>query len=109
MTAMIGRRKSRLRGVFSLEHPGRMRYANKEHCILVRVCGGIVNGASVMLLQHIVDVLHALDIALTNTIRSLEQPTNGRSKCNAVVPNLSVDLQFLEHRPMLVIIDLFHA
>ena len=86
-----------------------MRYANKEHCILVRVCGGIVNGTSGMLLKHIVNVLHARDVSLTNAIRSLVQPANRRSQCDAIVPNFSVGLQFLEHRPKRVIIDLFHS
>src|SRR5439155_1738688 len=64
MAAMIGRRKRGLRSVFSFEHSGRMRHTNQKHCIFARIGRGLVKGTPGMLLQHVVDVLHAGGVAL---------------------------------------------
>src|SRR4029453_5452579 len=85
MAAMIGRWKRRFCGVFPLEHSGRMRHADQEHCVFARVSCGLVEGAPGMLLKHVVDVLQTRHVALTNTIRSLIQPANRRPERNAVV------------------------
>src|SRR5439155_5641980 len=92
MAAMISRRKGRLRSVFSLEHSGRMRHANEEHCILARFRRGFVKGAPGMLLEHVVDMLQARHVAFANAIPSLEQPPNRRPQGDAVITNFSCRL-----------------
>src|SRR4029077_19125313 len=88
MAAMIGGRKFRLCSVFSLKHSRRMRHANKEHRVLMGISGGIVNSAPGMLLEHVVNVLHARDVPLANTIHALTKPADGRAKRDAVIANL---------------------
>src|SRR6266545_6135660 len=85
-----------------------MRHANKEHCVLAGVRSRIVNSASRMLLEHVVNVLHTCDVSFANTICSLIKPANGGSKCDAVITNLPGGFQFLKSRPKRVLIDLFH-
>src|SRR6266478_1204830 len=92
MAAMIGRREFRLLGVFSLEHSRRMRDANKKHCIFARLGRGIVKRTSRMLLEHVVDMLHARHVAFANAIHSLVQPADCRSQGDAVIPNFSFAL-----------------
>ncbi len=92
MAAMIGRRKGRFSGVFSLEHSGRMSHSDEEHCIFAGVRRGFVKGTPGMLLEHIVDVLHARDVALPNAIHSLVKPANRRPERDAVVTNFSFAL-----------------
>src|SRR5262249_15125618 len=89
MAAMIGGRKCCFWSVFSLEHPRRMRHANKKHRIFAGVAGRLVHSPPGMLFQHVVDVLHACDVAITNTIRSLIQPANRRPKRYAVIKEFS--------------------
>ena len=71
MAAMIGWRKFGLRCVIAFEHSGRMRHANQEHCVLAGFSSGLVEGTSRMLLEHVVNVLHACEITLANAIQSL--------------------------------------
>ena len=48
-----------------------MRHANQEHRVFAGFGSGIVKGAPGMLLEHVVNVLHAREIALANRIQSL--------------------------------------
>ena len=63
-----------------------MRHTNQKHCIFARIGRGLVKGAPGMLLKHIVDVLHARDVALANAICSLVKPPNRRTERNSVIP-----------------------
>ena len=89
---MISRRKFGLSRVLALEHSGRMRHANEKHRVLAGFCSCIVKCAPGMLLEHVVNVLDAREIALANAIHSLVQPADRRSQRNAVVPNFSFAL-----------------
>ena len=60
-----------------------MRHANKEHRVLMGIGGRIVNSAPGMLLEHVVNVLHARDVPLANTIHALIKPAErpGQAPC----------------------------
>src|SRR6266404_1161391 len=87
MAAMIGRWERCFRRVFSLEHPRRMRYANQKHCVLRRLSCGIVHGTPRMLLEHVVNVLQARDVALANAIDAFVKPADCWTQRNSIVPN----------------------
>ena len=61
MAAMIGRRKNCFRGVFAFEHSGGMRHANQEHRVFAGFGRRVLHGRPGMLLEHVVNVLHARD------------------------------------------------
>src|SRR4029077_3408562 len=92
MGGRIGGGKFRLRSVFSFQHSRRMRHTNKEHRVLTSIGGRIVNSASRMLLEHVINVLHTRDLPLANTIHALIKPADGRAKRHAVIANLSGNL-----------------
>src|SRR5262245_13405420 len=92
MAAMISRRKFCFSRVLPLEHSGRMRHANEKHRVLAGFCRCVVKCTPGMLLQHVVDVLDARELALANTIHSFVQPANRRPKGNSVIPNFSFTL-----------------
>ena len=69
-----------------------MRHPNKEHRVLTGIGGRIVNRAPGMLLEHVVNVLHARDVPLANTIHALIKPADGRAKRHAVIANLPRNL-----------------
>ena len=71
MAAMISRWELGFSRVLAFEHSGRMRDANQEHCVFSGFRRSVVEGAPGMLLQHVVNVLHACEITLPNAIHSL--------------------------------------
>ena len=86
---MISRRENRVGGVLAFEHSGRMRHPNQEHCVLARVGSGIVQRVTGILLEHIVNVLDAGDVAFANAIHSFVKPADRRPERDAVVTNFS--------------------
>src|SRR5262245_5222322 len=109
MTAMISGRKFCLSCVLPFQHSRRMRHANEKHRVFAGFRSCVVKCAPWMLLEHIIDVLHAREIALPNTIHALVEPTNRWPESNAVVPNFSFTLQFREGLPECVVIHLLHS
>src|SRR5437773_5989638 len=89
MTTMISRREGRLRSVFSFEHSGRMRHANEEHGVFAGSRRRFVKSAPGMLLEHVVNVLHARHVALANAVRPLIQPSDRRPQRYTVITNFS--------------------
>ena len=65
-----------------------MGHANKEHRVLARFRGRIVHGTAGMLLKHVVNVLHARDVPLANTVHPLVKPADGWAERYAVITNL---------------------
>ena len=92
MTAMIGGRKNCLGGIFAFQHAGRMRNSNEKHRVPARIASGVVHCAAGMLFEHVVDVLHARDVALANGIDAFIKPANRRPERDAVIPNFSARL-----------------
>ena len=86
-----------------------MRHANEKHGLLRRFGGGLVDGASGMLLEHIVDVLHARDLAFANDVDAFVHPADGGSKRDAVVTNFAGAFEFREGFPKSVICHLLHS
>jgi len=86
-----------------------MRDTDEEHCVFASVGCGIMQRAAGMLLKQIVNVLHARDVAVTNTIDTFVKPADRRTERDAVGPNLSSALHFFERRPQRVVINLFHS
>ena len=66
-----------------------MRHANEKHRVFRRIGRGFLHGAPGMLLEHVVDVLHACDIAFANAIDSLVEPADRRAERNAVITDFS--------------------
>src|SRR5438552_429058 len=66
MATMISRREGRFRSVFSFEHSGRMRHANEEHGVFAGIRRRFVKSAPGMLLEYVVNMLHARHVALAN-------------------------------------------
>ena len=65
-----------------------MRHANKEHGVLTGVGGRVVHSQSRMLLEHVIDVLHARHVPFANTIHALVKPANCRAERHAIIANL---------------------
>src|SRR2546423_11567767 len=66
-----------------------MRHTNEKHRVLSCFGGGVVNGASGMLFEHIVDVLHARDLPFANDVDAFVHPADGGSKRDAIVTNFA--------------------
>ena len=64
-----------------------MRHANEEHRVLARLGRDVLHGAAGMLLEHVVDVLHARDLALANAVDAFVKLADRRAERNAVVAN----------------------
>ena len=62
-----------------------------------------------MLLEHIVDVLHARDLAFANDVDAFVHPADGGSKRDAVVTNFAGAFQLRERFPNCVICHLLHS
>src|SRR5581483_364951 len=56
-----------------------------KHRVLPGFGGGIVHGPARMLLQHVVNVLDAGDVALPDAIDAFVEPSDGRPERDAVV------------------------
>src|SRR5205814_8950546 len=82
---MIARRKDGVGGVFTFKHSRRMRHTNEKHRVLVSFGRSVVDGASGMLLEHIVVVLHARDLAFANGVDAFIHPVYGRSVIVTIV------------------------
>ena len=67
-----------------------MRDADEEHCFFASVGRAIMQRAAGMLLKQIVNVLHARDVALANTIGTFIKPADRRTERDALVTNLPV-------------------
>ncbi len=65
--------------------------------------------AARVLLEHIVDVLHARDLPLADGVYPFVQPADGRPERDAVMAHLSLLLERLERAPDRVVIHLLHA
>src|SRR5205814_9851805 len=61
-----------------------MRHANEEHGVFAGVRRRFVKSAPGMLLEHVVDVLHARHVALANAVRPLVQPADRRPQRHTV-------------------------
>ena len=85
-----------------------MRDANEEHRVLASVRSGVMHGAPGMLLEHVVDVLHARDVAFANAIDAFVKPADRRPERDPGVTDFSARLQLLERRPDGIVVDLFH-
>src|SRR5215470_9363327 len=96
MAAVISRRKLGFSRVLPLKHSRRMRNANEKHRVLAVFRSCVVECASGMLLKDVVNVLDAREIAFPNRIHSLIEPADRWPQRNAIVPNFSFALQFLE-------------
>ena len=86
-----------------------MRHANQKHRVLLCFSGGVVDGASRMLLEHIVDVLHARDLALADGVDAFVHPADGRPEGDTVVTNFAGAFELLERFPKRVVLHLFHS
>ena len=62
-----------------------------------------------VLLQHVINMLHAGDLPLADAIHALVQPADRRPERNAVMPDLPLRLQPLQRPPDRVVIHLLHA
>ena len=85
-----------------------MRDANEEHRVLAGFGRGLLHGATGMLLEHVINVLNAGDVAFANAIDAFVKPADRRPERNAGIANLPARFQFLERRPDRVVINLLH-
>ena len=69
-----------------------MRHANKKHRVFSTVGRRMMDRAPGMLLQHIINVLHARDVPLPDAIGPLVKPPDRRSQRDAVIANFSFGL-----------------
>ena len=86
-----------------------MRHANEKHRVLSCFAGGVVDGASGMLFEHIIDVLQARDFAFANDVDPFVHPADGGSKRDAVITNFAGAFELLERFPNCVVCHLLHS
>src|ERR1700747_1101014 len=89
MTSMIARWERGLRSVVAFHHPGRMRHADQENCVLTGFIRGVLYGSARMLLKQVVNVLHTRHRTLLHAIDSFVHPAYGRPQRDSVVPDQS--------------------
>ena len=70
-----------------------MRHANEKHRVFRRLGGGFLHCATGMLLEHIVNVLHARDLAFANAIDAFIEPADRGAERNAVITDFPVDFR----------------
>src|SRR5581483_1368537 len=92
MAAMVCGRKLRLRSIFAFQQSRRMRDPNEEHCVLASIGCRLAKGAPRMLLEHIVNVLHARHVPLADAIGPLVEPADRGSQGDAIIANFSFGL-----------------
>ncbi len=108
MIPVIAGWKHGVLGVFPFEHAGRVGDTDEEHRVLAGVGRRFLHRAAGMLLEDIVDVLHAGGVAVADAIDAFVEPADGRPERDAVVTNFSALLQFFERGPERVVGDLLH-
>ncbi len=86
-----------------------MRHANEKHCVLARLGRRILHGATGMLLEHVVDMLHTRDLPFADAVDAFVEPADCRTESDAVIANLARDFQPLQRCPESIVINLFHA
>ena len=89
MTAMISRWENGLRSVFAFQHSGRMRHADQKHRVFPEFSRDVLHGTTGMLLEHVVNVLDAGDVAFPDAVDAFIKPADRRTERDAVMTNFS--------------------
>ena len=108
MIAVIVRRKNRVRRIFALQHPRRMRHANEKHRLRIAFPRGIVYRLAGMLFEEVVDVLNDSRVAPADSPYSFGEPAYRWTKRDAILPDLSLRAQVLQCLPKTILVHLFH-
>src|SRR5438046_8759587 len=66
-----------------------MRHTNEKHRLLPGFGRSVLDGASWMLLEHIVNVLQACEFAFANGVDAFIHPADGGPERDAVVTNFA--------------------
>src|SRR5438270_6452156 len=85
-----------------------MRDPNEEHGVFSSIACGVLHRPAWMLLEQIIDVLNASNLALADTIDAFVKPPDGRPERNPIVAHFAALLQLLQRFPKRIIVDLLH-